>query len=310
MNPNSAPNQNASMGSGKKWDSDELLRAYIYDYLTKNGFTRTAACFQTETSIPMNSIAIDAPGGFLTEWWSVFWDMFTARSAKTQSNLVQNTIPQPSAVRMPQDMTQPPQPSAGAVMRQGGMTHPGFSSGMQQPMSLNTMMSQAMPSQPAVSMAGSMAGPMPGGGGGDIVGGMSGPGGPPMRGNSVPSNADTSRLLTILNGKSDLDQMGPRSGGPSAQSGPMFGGSSGAGRSAEWIAMASAQGGPGGPNRMGDGPGMPMSMGLELDGRNVSTTQGSMHTPEARTGLTISPTPSDKDGNKVDVDPSSFLDAF
>lgn len=25
-------------------------------------------------------IAIDAPGGFLFEWWSVFWDIFIART--------------------------------------------------------------------------------------------------------------------------------------------------------------------------------------------------------------------------------------
>lgn len=29
--------------------------------------------------------AIDAPGGFLFEWWSVFWDIFIARSSDNHS---------------------------------------------------------------------------------------------------------------------------------------------------------------------------------------------------------------------------------
>lgn len=30
-------------------------------------------------------IAIDAPGGFLFEWWSVFWDIFIARTNEKHS---------------------------------------------------------------------------------------------------------------------------------------------------------------------------------------------------------------------------------
>lgn len=29
--------------------------------------------------------AIDAPGGFLFEWWSVFWDIFIARTNEKHS---------------------------------------------------------------------------------------------------------------------------------------------------------------------------------------------------------------------------------
>lgn len=30
--------------------------------------------------------AIDAPGGFLFEWWSVFWDIFIARTNEKHSD--------------------------------------------------------------------------------------------------------------------------------------------------------------------------------------------------------------------------------
>lgn len=30
-------------------------------------------------------VAIDAPGGFLFEWWSVFWDIFIARTNEKHS---------------------------------------------------------------------------------------------------------------------------------------------------------------------------------------------------------------------------------
>jgi hypothetical protein len=31
--------------------------------------------------------AIDAPGGFLFEWWSVFWDIFIARTNDKHSEV-------------------------------------------------------------------------------------------------------------------------------------------------------------------------------------------------------------------------------
>ena len=32
--------------------------------------------------MPRDTVPIDAPGGFLYEWWSVFWDVFSARANK------------------------------------------------------------------------------------------------------------------------------------------------------------------------------------------------------------------------------------
>lgn len=36
--------------------------------------------------------AIDAPGGFLFEWWSVFWDIFIARTNEKHSEAAASYI--------------------------------------------------------------------------------------------------------------------------------------------------------------------------------------------------------------------------
>jgi hypothetical protein len=36
--------------------------------------------------------AIDAPGGFLFEWWSVFWDIFIARTNEKHSDTAASYI--------------------------------------------------------------------------------------------------------------------------------------------------------------------------------------------------------------------------
>lgn len=38
------------------------------------------------------SSAIDAPGGFLFEWWSVFWDIFIARTNEKHSDVAASYI--------------------------------------------------------------------------------------------------------------------------------------------------------------------------------------------------------------------------
>lgn len=37
-------------------------------------------------------LAIDAPGGFLFEWWSVFWDIFIARTNEKHSEVAASYI--------------------------------------------------------------------------------------------------------------------------------------------------------------------------------------------------------------------------
>lgn len=43
--------------------------------------------------------AIDAPGGFLFEWWSVFWDIFIARTNEKHSEVAASYIE--VSLRMP-----------------------------------------------------------------------------------------------------------------------------------------------------------------------------------------------------------------
>ncbi|XP_010436844.1 PREDICTED: transcriptional corepressor LEUNIG_HOMOLOG-like [Camelina sativa] len=39
----------------------------------------------TEGKVSPDPVAIDAPGGFLFEWWSVLWDIFIARTNEKHS---------------------------------------------------------------------------------------------------------------------------------------------------------------------------------------------------------------------------------
>ncbi|CAL4965614.1 unnamed protein product [Urochloa decumbens] len=68
------------------WEADKMLDSYIYDYLLKRNLQNTAKAFQTESNVPSAPVAIDAPGGFLFEWWSVFWDIFIARTNENHSD--------------------------------------------------------------------------------------------------------------------------------------------------------------------------------------------------------------------------------
>ncbi|KAL4201332.1 hypothetical protein AMTRI_Chr02g258170 [Amborella trichopoda] len=67
------------------WDAEKMLDVYIYDYFMKRNFHASAKAFSAERKVPTDPVAIDAPGGFLLEWWSVFWDIFIARTSKKHS---------------------------------------------------------------------------------------------------------------------------------------------------------------------------------------------------------------------------------
>ncbi|KAI3775481.1 hypothetical protein L1987_50058 [Smallanthus sonchifolius] len=60
-------------------DSDKMLDIYILDYLTKRKLNASKKVFGDEAKVPVNFHAIDAPRGFLFEWWAVFWDIFISR---------------------------------------------------------------------------------------------------------------------------------------------------------------------------------------------------------------------------------------
>ena len=58
------------------------LDLYVWEYLHYRKLHKTAAAFVEETDLPENpEIPIRLPRGFLYEYWSVFWELFNARSS-------------------------------------------------------------------------------------------------------------------------------------------------------------------------------------------------------------------------------------
>ncbi|XP_078168203.1 transcriptional corepressor LEUNIG isoform X2 [Carex rostrata] len=78
--------------SQTNWEADKMLDVYIYDYFVKRNLQATAKAFQAEGKVSSDPVAIDAPGGFLFEWWSVFWDIFIARTNEKHSDIAASYI--------------------------------------------------------------------------------------------------------------------------------------------------------------------------------------------------------------------------
>jgi len=74
------------------WEADKMLDVYIYDYLLKRNLHTSAKAFMQEGKVSADPVAIDAPGGFLFEWWSVFWDIFIARTNEKHSEVAASYI--------------------------------------------------------------------------------------------------------------------------------------------------------------------------------------------------------------------------
>ncbi|KAL5127629.1 Transcriptional corepressor LEUNIG [Glycine soja] len=81
--------------SQTNWEADKMLDVYIHDYLVKRDLKASAQAFQAEGKVSSDPVAIDAPGGFLFEWWSVFWDIFIARTNEKHSEVAASYIEQP-----------------------------------------------------------------------------------------------------------------------------------------------------------------------------------------------------------------------
>ncbi|XP_058724833.1 transcriptional corepressor LEUNIG-like isoform X2 [Vicia villosa] len=78
--------------SQTNWEADKMLDVYIHDYLVKRDLKVSAQAFQAEGKVSSDPVAIDAPGGFLFEWWSVFWDIFIARTNEKHSEVAASYI--------------------------------------------------------------------------------------------------------------------------------------------------------------------------------------------------------------------------
>ncbi|KAL1806001.1 hypothetical protein ACET3Z_029069 [Daucus carota] len=51
------------------------LMLYIHDHMRKNNMHEAAKIFAEEANLELNPV-IDAPQGFLAEWWEVFWNKY------------------------------------------------------------------------------------------------------------------------------------------------------------------------------------------------------------------------------------------
>ncbi|CAO2203965.1 unnamed protein product [Urochloa humidicola] len=95
--------------SQTNWEADKMLDVYIYDYFMKRNLQATAKAFQAEGKVSSDPVAIDAPGGFLFEWWSVFWDIFIARTNEKHSDVAASYIETQLMKAREQQQQQPPQ---------------------------------------------------------------------------------------------------------------------------------------------------------------------------------------------------------
>ncbi|KAK4399131.1 Transcriptional corepressor LEUNIG [Sesamum angolense] len=66
----------------EEWDPQKMLDLYIYDYLIRKNLHLTAETFSREAGVHPKSVAIDPPEGFLQEWWSLFWDLYSGKLRK------------------------------------------------------------------------------------------------------------------------------------------------------------------------------------------------------------------------------------
>ncbi|CAF2031434.1 transcriptional corepressor LEUNIG isoform X2 [Brassica napus] len=104
--------------SQTNWEADKMLDVYIYDYLVKRDLKATAQAFQAEGKVSSDPVAIDAPGGFLFEWWSVFWDIFIARTNEKHSEVAASYIETQMIKAREQQMQQSQHPQVSQQQQQ------------------------------------------------------------------------------------------------------------------------------------------------------------------------------------------------
>ncbi|GJN89151.1 hypothetical protein Rhopal_002125-T1 [Rhodotorula paludigena] len=119
-------------GPAFAWEGDATLHSYCYDYMRKRGWNNAASHFAQEAGVDeanWTGPPIEAPQGLLYEWWSVFWDVFIARSqksgprnpnadayveamrAKREPLAVQFAGPNPNpSMTLPRSLAHPPRP--------------------------------------------------------------------------------------------------------------------------------------------------------------------------------------------------------
>ncbi|KAL6197174.1 hypothetical protein ACLB2K_032786 [Fragaria x ananassa] len=113
---------NSSSGRLDFWDAEKMLDLYVHDYMVKKNMHKTAAIFKKEADVYSESpVVIDTKEGFLNEWWTVFYDMYSSRTselkpqeAKAEAAPVQETREkekqqqQPKHAGVPEDLPRVP----------------------------------------------------------------------------------------------------------------------------------------------------------------------------------------------------------
>lgn len=80
------------MASGGEWDAEKMLDQYLYDYMVKKNMRRTAEIFRREAQVSINPLPVDAPNGFLYEWWSIFYDRLRQIEAAEKLEMGQENV--------------------------------------------------------------------------------------------------------------------------------------------------------------------------------------------------------------------------
>ncbi|AES79147.1 putative transcription factor WD40-like family [Medicago truncatula] len=129
------------------WEADKMLDVYIHDYFLKRRLHNTAKAFMAEGKVSTDPVAIDAPGGFLFEWWSVFWDIFISRTNEKHSEAAASYIETQQTKAREQLQMQQLQlmQQRNAQLQRRDPNHPGLGG------SLNPMNSEGMLGQPPAS---------------------------------------------------------------------------------------------------------------------------------------------------------------
>lgn len=129
------------------WEADKMLDVYIHDYFLKRRLHNAAKAFMAEGNVSTDPVAIDAPGGFLFEWWSVFWDIFISRTNEKHSEDAASYIQtQQTKAREQLQMHQMQlMQQRNAQLQRRDPNHPGLGG------SLNPMNTEGMLGQPPAS---------------------------------------------------------------------------------------------------------------------------------------------------------------
>ncbi|XP_057437045.1 transcriptional corepressor LEUNIG_HOMOLOG-like isoform X3 [Lotus japonicus] len=131
------------------WEADKMLDVYIHDYFVKRKLHNAAKAFMTEGKVSTDPVAIDAPGGFLYEWWSVFWDIFISRTNEKHSEAAASYIEQTQQIKAREQLQMQQlqlMQQRNAQLQRRDPNHPALGG------SLNAMNSEGMLGQPPASV--------------------------------------------------------------------------------------------------------------------------------------------------------------